>query len=165
VLDSQEELVSNKQNLYTGRSGQMAVMAEFLRRGYNVAVPEVDVGEDVLVIRDRDGRLSRVQVKAAIGKGTKGASGTFKVSLAQLEREHRPELHYVLALHQGGLWREFLVIPRQSLETLWRVNGVGNELDGHLVLRVAFTGQDARCRGTSLQAHRGDWSEWPEIKH
>lgn len=42
-------------NLYTGRAGQMAVMAEFLIRGYNVAVPEVDVGDDILVVKDRSG--------------------------------------------------------------------------------------------------------------
>jgi hypothetical protein len=33
--------VSRKQNLYVGRAGQMAVMAEFLWRGWNVALPEV----------------------------------------------------------------------------------------------------------------------------
>ena len=30
----------SKQHLYTGKSGQLAVMAEFLSRGYNVAVPQ-----------------------------------------------------------------------------------------------------------------------------
>ena len=33
---------------YTGRSGQMAVMAELLFRRCNAAIPEVDVGTDVL---------------------------------------------------------------------------------------------------------------------
>ena len=28
----------SKQHLYTGKSGQLAVMAEFVSRGYNVAV-------------------------------------------------------------------------------------------------------------------------------
>jgi len=36
--------MSKKANLYIGRAGQMAVMAEFLIRGYNVAIPEVDGG-------------------------------------------------------------------------------------------------------------------------
>lgn len=36
-------------NLYVGRAGQMAVMSEFLVRGYNVAIPEVDVGDDIFV--------------------------------------------------------------------------------------------------------------------
>lgn len=30
----------------------MVVMSEFLDRGYNVAVPEVDVGDDLFVVRD-----------------------------------------------------------------------------------------------------------------
>jgi hypothetical protein len=34
---------------YVGRAGQLAVMAEFLLRGYNVAIPEVDEGDDIFV--------------------------------------------------------------------------------------------------------------------
>jgi hypothetical protein len=33
-------------------------MAEFLRRGFNVAVPEVDIGDDFLVI-DEEGGATR----------------------------------------------------------------------------------------------------------
>lgn len=36
--------MSKKANLYVGRAGQMAVISEFLIRGWNVAVPEVDIG-------------------------------------------------------------------------------------------------------------------------
>ncbi|HEY4596805.1 MAG TPA: hypothetical protein VIJ02_10420, partial [Thermoanaerobaculia bacterium] len=61
-------------------------MAEFLLRGWNVALPEVDVGEDIFVIRDADGDLSRIQVKGAIGKGKKTISGKFSLSLAQLRK-------------------------------------------------------------------------------
>ena len=39
----------SRQSLYSGRAGQMAVMAEFLIRGYNVAIPEVDVGDDIFL--------------------------------------------------------------------------------------------------------------------
>src|SRR5262245_60358577 len=101
--------MSNRQNLYIGRSGQLAVMAEFLRRRYNVAIPEVDVGEDIFVIRDADGALSRIQVKAAVGKGKQVVSGKFAVPLEQLERPHTPELSYVFTLHRAGVWREFLI--------------------------------------------------------
>ena len=37
----------SRRNLYIGKSGQMAVMAEYLARGYNVAIPEVDSGCDL----------------------------------------------------------------------------------------------------------------------
>lgn len=50
----------NQEHLFTGKAGQMAVMAEFLLRGYNVAVPEVDIGDDVLVVKDGDAEYSRV---------------------------------------------------------------------------------------------------------
>jgi hypothetical protein len=60
--------MSKKQNLYTGRSGQFAVMAEFLRRGYNVAIPEIDIGEDILpavpTVRSRVTTSSRCTMMA-----------------------------------------------------------------------------------------------------
>ena len=32
---------------HIGKAGHLAAMAEFLLRGYNVAMPEVDVGDDI----------------------------------------------------------------------------------------------------------------------
>lgn len=81
--------MSNRHNLYIGRSGQLAVMAEFLMRGYNVAIPEVDVGEDLFVVRDADGELSRIQVKCSIAKPKKkrgySVSGTLSCNNVSLE--------------------------------------------------------------------------------
>ena len=48
---------------YLGMAAHYAAMSEFLIRGYNVAIPAVDVGDDVLVIDDGQGTVSRVQVK------------------------------------------------------------------------------------------------------
>jgi hypothetical protein len=156
--------MSRKQNLYTGRSGQMAVMAEYLRRGYNVAVPEIDVGEDIYVVRDSDGDFTRVQVKSAVGKGRRSLSGTFSVPMAQLVRPHRPELHYVFALYHAGVWRDFLIIRRDVL-LRYKEMGVGNVIEGKLILYIAFSDADVSCGGVSLQGHRGDWSRWPAIEH
>jgi PD-(D/E)XK endonuclease len=57
--------MSKKYNLYLGKAGQFAVMSHFLMRGWNVAVPEVDVGDDLLVVEDKKGIFFRVQVKTA----------------------------------------------------------------------------------------------------
>src|SRR5687768_8786775 len=51
------------QSLYKGASGQMAVLSEFLYRLMNVAVPEVDVGDDIFVVKEQDEAVTRVQVK------------------------------------------------------------------------------------------------------
>ena len=40
-------------------------MSELLLRGWNVAVPVVDVGDDVFVIDDNDKTTYRMQVKSA----------------------------------------------------------------------------------------------------
>jgi hypothetical protein len=48
-----------------GRAGEFFAMSELLLRGWNVAVPVVDVGDDAFVIDDNDKTTWRLQVKSA----------------------------------------------------------------------------------------------------
>ncbi|UUO08694.1 hypothetical protein M4951_10325 [Blastopirellula sp. J2-11] len=48
---------------YIGKAGHLAVMSEFCIRGYNVAMPEIDIGDDVFVVNDTSGAYWRIQVK------------------------------------------------------------------------------------------------------
>ena len=57
--------MSKLANLFLGHAGQLAVMSELLAQGWNVAVPEVDIGDDAIVINDKAGSFYRVQIKAA----------------------------------------------------------------------------------------------------
>jgi hypothetical protein len=45
------------EHLYFGKAGHLFVMSEFLLRGWNVAIPEVDVGDDIFVVKDFNGEL------------------------------------------------------------------------------------------------------------
>lgn len=157
----------SKQHLYTGKSGQLAVMAEFLSRGYNVAVPEVDVGDDMFVVRDRDGQLSRVQVKTANTKelSESAFSAVFKVSLRQLETPHTPDMNYVFAIRHREAWRDFIVVSREALYELHAVHSVGAEVDGNALFSFTFSAKDVLCREHSVQAYRNQWSRWPSIDH
>ena len=88
------------QDHFLGRSGQRAVMAEFLKRGYNVAVPEVDTGDEFPLMDDRSGTFSRVQVKSSSTKPLKlepGYQAQFWIPTRQLYTPKRPDLYYVLA--------------------------------------------------------------------
>ena len=77
--------MSKKYNQYLGKAGQLFVMSELLFRGWNVAIPEVDVGDDIFVVKDDSGQLQRVQVKTAIAKVTEQKfAGQFNISLKQL---------------------------------------------------------------------------------
>ncbi len=55
----------SRNHLYTGKAGKLAAMSEFLLCDYNVAMPMVDEGSDVLLLRDQDGETRRAQVKTA----------------------------------------------------------------------------------------------------
>ncbi|MEL6347476.1 MAG: group I intron-associated PD-(D/E)XK endonuclease [Myxococcota bacterium] len=133
--------MSRKQNLYIGRSGQMAVMAEFLARGYNVAVPEVDRGDDLFVVRDADGSLSRIQVKSAIAKATRqGFSARFKVKQRQLEEPQLPDLHFVFTTRWQRRWAEFLLIPRAELFDEVDAHQVGSRAGRDIWFHLVFTG-------------------------
>jgi hypothetical protein len=156
---------SQLQTLYTGRSGHLAVVAQFLHRGYNAAIPEVDRGEDIFVIEDESGKLSRIQVKAANGHGVGRHYALYAVPLKQLEKKHTPELHYVFAIHYDGAWKDFLVIPRKDLFVLSRKRGMGRAHGENLYLRISFSANDVLCSKYSLQAYRNNWDPWPIIRH
>jgi PD-(D/E)XK endonuclease len=54
-----------KYSLYLGETGQASATSYFLARGWNVATPKVDVGDDLVVIEDDQGFFVRIQVKTA----------------------------------------------------------------------------------------------------
>jgi hypothetical protein len=60
-----EDVETRSRRAFFGRSGHLAVMAELLHRRINVAIPEVDVGDDVFVVKGSDETVVRVQVKSA----------------------------------------------------------------------------------------------------
>ncbi|MBK9260966.1 MAG: hypothetical protein IPM54_14285 [Polyangiaceae bacterium] len=163
----------SKQSAYTGRGGQFAVMAEFVVRGYNVAIPEIDVGDDVFVVRDSDGDLSRVQVKTATSKPRKAAGhfgAVISVPLKQLKDPRQPDITYVFVVRFQHRWADFIVVPRQELYELRRATGVGSvQKSRHgedvLTLYFSFSPADVMCKNQSFQKYRNCWDAWPEIDH
>jgi hypothetical protein len=111
---------------HVGKAGHLAVMAEYLLRGYNVAMPEVDEGDDIFVVHDGIGRLWRVQVKTAIGQPTRvGHRGKFAVGRKQLAKLKEPDLWYVFACRREAGW-EFTVVPREVLHAEHIRHGAGS---------------------------------------
>lgn len=104
-----------------GRAGEFFIMSEFLLRGWNVAVPVVDVGDDVFVIDDNAKATWRVQVKAAqVSRAPDGTyKGTVTLSREQLRAAQEIELFYALLLRMDSQWR-CLIIPRDSLHKIRR---------------------------------------------
>lgn len=161
--------MSKMQNLYTGGAGQAAVMSEFLFRGYNVAVPEVDRGDDLFVVQDADGSLSRIQVKAAVGKRQRRSNAyaaQVVVPLRQLSVRHTPDVTYVFVLRLDHRWRDFIVAPRGDLWTLHTTRALGTTTKtGGLVLTLVVREGAVTCSGEDVSAWRDDFSRWPTITH
>jgi len=154
------------QTTYLGRGGELAVMAELLCRGYNVAVPEVDRGDDIFVVRDEDGDLYRVQVKTAIARPLLGGASTsalFKVKRSQLERPQRPELTFVLVVRSADRWSDFIVLRRYDLQDLHANDRVGKVVGDYLLLELRLSETDVRCGAASVQPFRNNWALWPPL--
>lgn len=142
----------------------MAVMAELLLRGWNVALPEIDLGEDLFAINDQTGDLIRVQVKTATARPQRdGYSAQFNVSLLQIHRPRVPDLVYVFAVRSEEGWEPFVIMERSVLRREQEVHGVGSVSGESVVLRFVSAGESLTCSGRDFRAYRSDWSRWPVL--
>jgi len=155
----------DKSNLYIGRAGQLAVMSEFLLRGWNVALPEVDVGDDVFVVKDEGGDLFRIQVKTATSKPSGGGyTAQFAVSLSQLKTLRTPDLTYVFTVRHGPNWGPYLIVSREALLQQHELHRMGSASKEKLILRFVYEGDRVRCGARDLSEFVNDWSRWPVIR-
>jgi hypothetical protein len=103
-------------HLYFGKAGHLFVMSEFLLRGWNVAIPEVDEGDDIFVVKHELGRLIRIQVKTSRAKLQKdGFSATFSLSTKQLEDVSKNDIFYVFLVRGKDAWERPIIISREAL--------------------------------------------------
>lgn len=106
-------------NNYIGKAGQLYVMSELLMLGWNVAIPEVDRGDDIFVVKDSDGDLRRVQVKTASARETKrGYVVQFLLPRLQLVSQPTPELYFTLLIRRQDRWSNLIVLTRGDLADL-----------------------------------------------
>jgi hypothetical protein len=160
--------MSMVQNLYIGSAGQAVVMSEFLVRGYNVAIPEVDRGDDLFVVQDANGSLTRIQVKASKAKPLKnGYVVQFNIPLPQLQKPLTPDIYYIFVVRNDVRWSDFIVIPRKSLYDLYSINAVGSlsKANNNVNFHFSFRNNDVICSKRSFLNERNDFSHWPIIQH
>jgi hypothetical protein len=149
---------------YFGQSGQFAVMSELLSLHLNVAIPEVDVGDDILVIRDKDGTWYRVQVKSANAKERKNNySAQFKLRLDQLSNPTTPELFYILVIRKEQKWADFIIIKRSDLNSLKQINNIGSVSGKHLILYFSIKNSKVYCGKNDLTNYKDNWSIFPPV--
>ena len=158
--------MSKRYNLYLGKAGQLAAMSFFLIRGWNVATPEVDVGDDLFVVDDKQGFFNRIQVKTAQAI-IRGASYSvqFNLPLAQLETSTDPEIHYVFIICKDGEWSDKIIIARQKLLEVYTANKIGSVYKNNLMLYFSFQDNKTLCSKIDFTEFRNNFSAFPIIQH
>lgn len=159
---------------HLGMAGHHAAMSEFLYRGYNVAVPAVDIGDDVYVVEDRMGAMWRLQVKTS-DRPEEGI-GAYLLSRKQLRESKANELFFMFMLRWKNRWR-FILIRRDKLaeirdrfEQRDRTGRPGRRpaADGEaktdaLMLRIEWSETDARGWDVSFAPYLDQWPDtFPE---
>jgi hypothetical protein len=123
---------------FFAKSGETIVMSELLARGYNIAAPVVDTGDDLYVVNDAEANLIRVQIKSANCKKKQyGFCGQVRIKYSQITEVKKTPLVYIFALRFESKWH-FLLISRSRLEEQAQLHGVGSVRNGYIWLRFKF---------------------------
>ena len=151
-------------------------MSEFLYRGYNVAIPGVDVGDDVYVVEDGLGTMWRLQVKTSDQSGEN--RGVYLLSRRQLREVKANELFFMFVTRWRDRWR-FILISREKLAEIRdrfeqqdragrpgrRPAADGTAKTDALILKIDWDEADARGWDTSFAAYLDCWPDtFPESR-
>lgn len=158
--------MTKKFNQYIGKAGHLAVMSEFLMRGWNVAIPEVDIGDDIFVVQDANGILRKVQVKTSIAKvGKTGFSGQFSVSLKNLEGLTGLLGHYVFIVRHNNQWTKPVIVRQDDLLNYVETGAIGSVYNRNATLYFSFTAAGVSCSGHDFTKYLEDYSDFPVAEH
>ena len=152
-------------HLYLGKAGHLTIMSEFLTRGWNVAIPEVDIGDDIFVVQDENGTLRRVQVKTSTSVlRQNGFSGQFNVPLIQLRNITNILVHFVFVVkHNDQLTKPILIRQDYFLDHL-QYDKIGAQHDGNLNLYFSYATNKVECSGLDLRKYVSDFTDFPLIE-
>lgn len=157
---------------HLGKAGHLASMGELLVLGYNTAIPEVDVGDDVFVVSDIDGTLWRMQVKTSEGRADPSGRilTQFKLNRNQVMTKKRVDLHYVFALRYEKRW-DFVVMSRSDLESqrlLFESTSPKHKKEREFVFNLVFEKDrsDVRCWSVSFVDFLNQFERYfPKLHH
>ena len=158
--------MSQKYNLYLGEAGQAAATAYFLARGWNVATPRVDVGDDLFVVEDREGYFFRVQVKTSQSVEHQQSFGVrFALPIKQLQNRYNPELYYMFMVYRHHEWLNKIIIPRTVLLSTYLNAQIGSISGDNLLLYFSFQQEKILCSGVDFSEYYNNFNDFPIIEH
>lgn len=158
--------MTKKFNQYLGKAGHLNIMSEFLMLGWNVAIPEVDIGDDIFVVQDDNGTLRRVQVKTSTSTPRKGSfSAQFSVSVKNLRNISTILIHYIFLVRHNTEWSKPVIIRQDYLLDHFENNNAGAEAKGNIIFYFSYTHDKVECSGQDFTKYIQDFADFPKIAH
>lgn len=158
--------MTKKFNQYLGKAGHLTVMSEFLMLGWNVAIQEVDIGDDIFVVQDDNGTLRRVQVKTSTSTSRKSSySAQFSVSVKNLRNITNVLVHYIFITRHNHEWSKPVVIRQDFLLDHFENNKAGSVVNGNITFYFSYANGKLECSGHDFTKYIGNFSDFPKIQH
>jgi hypothetical protein len=150
---------------YVGKAGQLAVMAELAHRGYNVSMPEIDIGDDIFVVNDGTGQMSRIQVKTSVARQRQTSySAQFRIRETALTVALQPDPYFVFVVRNGGGWK-FITIERATLNHYVQNLNMGTKSvasgQNWVNLYFSFKENELKCSKQVMTQFLDVWPIWP----
>ena len=141
-------------------------MSGFLMLGWNVAIPEVDIGDDIFVVQDDNGTLRWAQVKTSTSTVRKESfSGQFGVSVKNLLNISNILVHFIFLVRHNDEWSKPVIIWQDYLLDHFENNAVGSEAKGNITFYFSYTNGKVECSGQDFTKHIKDFTDFPKIEH
>jgi Holliday junction resolvase len=96
---------------FTGKGGEHLVCSELLFRGFNASIMSVDVGMDIVAVKDN--QLFGIQVKTS--NLNRFEIYVFDIRKLSFERHSNGNVFYIFVLH-GEKGNHFLILPFHEIE-------------------------------------------------
>jgi hypothetical protein len=96
---------------FTGKAGEHLVCSELLFRGFNASIMSVDVGMDIVAVKDN--QLFGIQVKTS--NLNRFDTYVFDIRKVSFERHSNGNVFYIFVLH-GEKKNHFLILPFHEVE-------------------------------------------------
>ena len=158
--------MTKKFNHYLGKAGHLAIMSEFLIRGWNVAIPEVDIGDDIFVVEDENGTMKRVQVKTSSTTIRKNSySAQYQIPLKQLQKISQSPVYNIFIARKDDTWTKPLIIPQVQLLDEFAKNNIGTQHKDYINLYFSYSENKVECSGQDFTKYIADYTDFPVIEH
>lgn len=110
---------------YTGKAGEHLVCSELIFRGFNASIMSVDVGMDIVAVKQN--QLYGIQVKTS--NLNKFDTYIFDVRKVSFERHSTGNIYYIFVLH-SKIKNHYLILPFHEMEKKMHEDAILEILNG-----------------------------------